>query len=271
MYYKLIACSVLQREFSLLASRCSNTIDITTVRQQYHETPAFMTRMLQEEIDRIDNNTDPHTTDLTRRDIDAILLGYGLCSNAVVGLHSKKYPIVIPKAHDCATLVIGSREAYQQYFETYKGSYFFTRGWYELGEFDASDSRRMEQLRQLYMEKYEDEDIVDELMELELELTKNYKYITYVDWPALSDGASRQCAKDICAARGWTYNEMLGSDSLLDDLLEGRWDPKNSLSFSPVKLPNPLTILRSSKQPPSLKNKNLFFPWGKNLLYPEGK
>ena len=233
MNYKLIACSVLQREFACLSFKCSNTIDVTTVRQQYHEVPTTLNRILQEEIDRIDSNTDPHTNDLSRRNIDAILLGYGLCSNAVIGLHSKKYPIVIPKAHDCATLVMGSKEIYQQYFETYKGSYFFTRGWYDLGEFDADDSRRQEQLRQLYMEKYEDEEIVDELMEMELELTKNYKYITYVEWPDLADEASRQCALDICAARGWTYNHMMGSSSLLEDLLEGRWDPEKFLVLQP--------------------------------------
>lgn len=233
MYYKLIACSVLQREFALLASKSSNTIDITTVRQQYHETPSLLTQMLQAEIDRIDDNTDPHTNDLSRRDLDAILLGYGLCSNAIVGLHSKKYKIVIPKAHDCATLVMGSREAYQEYFETYKGSYFFTRGWYELGAFDTDDERRLSQLRQMYMEKYEDEEIVDELMEMEKEMTHNYKYITYVEWPGLSDAASIQCAKDSCAARGWTYNHMLGSPCLLEDLLEGRWDPERFLVLHP--------------------------------------
>ena len=233
MYYKLIACSVLQREFALLASKCSNTIDITTVRQQYHEVPTTLTQMLQAEIDRIDSNTDPHTNDLTRRDIDAILLGYGLCSNAIVGLHSKKYRIVIPKAHDCATLVMGSKEAYQEYFETFKGSYFFTRGWYELGAFDTDDERRLNQMRQFYMEKYEDEEIVDELMSMEKEMTANYKYITYVEWPGLSDEASIQCAKDSCAQRGWTYNHMMGSSRLLEDLLEGRWDADKFLILEP--------------------------------------
>lgn len=233
MYYKLIACSVLQREFASIAWRSSNTIDITTVRQQYHETPAALNKMLQEEIDRIDSNTDPHTNDLQRRDIDAILLGYGLCSNAIVGLRSKKYRLVIPKAHDCATLVMGSKEAYQEYFETYKGSYFFTRGWYELGAFDTGDQRRLSRLRQMYMEKYDDEEIVAELIELESEMTKNYKYITYVQWPDLSDEASLQWAKGSCAARGWTFNQMLGNSALLEDLLEGRWDPEKFLVLQP--------------------------------------
>lgn len=233
MYLKLIACGVLQREFASLACRCPNTVDITTVRQQYHEVPANLTKVLQEEIDRIDNNTDPHTNDLTRRDLDAILLGYGLCSNALVGLKSKKYKLVIPRAHDCATLVMGSKEAYQNYFETFKGSYFYTRGWYELGVFELTDERRVQEIRRLYMEKYQDEEIVDELMDLELDMMKHYKYITYVNWPGLSDETSRAWAKDMCDEHGWTFNEMEGSSSLLEDMLWGNWDEEKFLVLQP--------------------------------------
>lgn len=233
MYLKLIACSVLQREFASIAFRCPNTIDVTNIRQQYHETPAVLNKMLQEEIDRIDENRDPHTNDLQRRDLDAILLGYGLCSNAVAGLKSKKYKLVIPRAHDCATLVMGSKEAYQQYFETYKGSYFYTRGWYELGAFSQDDGRRLEELRQMYMEKYEDEEIVEELLELEADMMKNYKYITYVQWPGLSDEVSQAWAKQMCQSHGWTYNEMVGSASLLEDMLWGNWDPEKFLVLQP--------------------------------------
>jgi len=233
MYLKLIACSVLQREFASIAAHCENTIDITTVRQQYHEVPINLNKILQEEIDRIDNNTDPHTNDLLRRDLDAIVLGYGLCSNALVGLRSKKYKLVIPRAHDCATLVMGSKEAYQNYFETYKGSYFYTRGWYELGAFALDDERKLEEIRRMYMEKYDDEEIVDELMDLEVDMMRNYKYITYVNWPGLSDETSRTWAKNMCENHGWTFNEMEGSSSLLEDLLNGNWAPDKFLVLQP--------------------------------------
>lgn len=233
MYLKLIACSVMQREFASLAAHCPNTIDISNIRQQYHEVPVNLTKALQEEIDRIDNNTDSHTNDLTRRNLDAILLGYGLCSNAIVGLKSKKYKIVVPRAHDCATLVMGSKEAYQQYFETYKGSYFYTRGWYELGAFTLDDEGRLEEIRRFYMEKYQDEEIVDELMELELDMMKNYKYITYVRWPGLSNEESYIWAKQMCEGHGWIFNEMEGSDSLLKDMLWGNWDPDKFLVLEP--------------------------------------
>ncbi len=53
--------------------------------------------MLQEEINKIDATEDLHTSyppyDLP---FDGILIGYGLCSNGVVGLSSQKYPLIMP-------------------------------------------------------------------------------------------------------------------------------------------------------------------------------
>ena len=46
---------------------------------------------------------------------DAILLGFGLCSMGIVGLHSSKMPLVVPRAHDCITMLLGSRETYQKW------------------------------------------------------------------------------------------------------------------------------------------------------------
>ena len=74
MYLKLIACKVLQREVASLMYRCPNTIDVTMIKQGYHETPEILRKVLQEEIDRIDGNTDPHTNDLAECRLDANFL-----------------------------------------------------------------------------------------------------------------------------------------------------------------------------------------------------
>ena len=232
-YFKLLACKVLQREIASIAYKCPNTIDVTMVKQWYHETPEILKKTLQEEIDRIDENTDPHTDNLERRDLDAILLGYGLCSNAVVGLKSKKYKIVIPRAHDCTTLVMGSKEAYQDYFNTYKGSYFYTRGWLELGAVLGNMEEKLERKRKEYMEKYEDEDTVEYLLDVDRQMLKNYSCITYVEWPELSEPLVEAKVKEVADERKWTYNHMVGNNSLLTDLLNGNWDEERFLVLEP--------------------------------------
>lgn len=74
-------------------------------RKLSHEAPWRLREMIQQEID----NADP-------AEFDYILLGFGLCGNAIAGLKARRVPMVIPRAHDCCTLFLGSREAYTRYF-----------------------------------------------------------------------------------------------------------------------------------------------------------
>ena len=65
---------------------------------------------------------------------EAVLLGYALCGNGTAGLTAGTLPLVIPRAHDCIALLMGSRERYQNYFEQNPGVYFRSTGWLERGE-----------------------------------------------------------------------------------------------------------------------------------------
>ena len=116
MRFKLIGCKLIQREIASIIARTDNIVDVTLIRQDYHQTPELLRDILQKEIDEIDANESKYTNDLTLNDIDAILIAYGLCSNATAGIRSSKYKLVIPKAHDCSTLLMGSKEAYCKFF-----------------------------------------------------------------------------------------------------------------------------------------------------------
>ena len=61
-----------------------NSFDLTTLRQNYHSVPLHLHDYLQAEIERIERKDDPYTNNL--EEFDAIVLGYGLCSNALIGL-----------------------------------------------------------------------------------------------------------------------------------------------------------------------------------------
>ena len=116
MYYKLLGCKIIEREIASLTYNCQNIIDVTTIRKKLHDTPQKLHDILQAEIDLIDANQHCYSNDTSINDYDAILLAYGLCSNVVTGLSSQKYPLVIPKAHDCVTLMLGSKESYLDYY-----------------------------------------------------------------------------------------------------------------------------------------------------------
>jgi hypothetical protein len=69
-----------------------------------------MRRILQEEIEKVEPDK-----------YEAILLGYGLCNNGTLDLRAA-VPVVIPKAHDCITLLLGSKEKYREYFDQNPGT-----------------------------------------------------------------------------------------------------------------------------------------------------
>ena len=54
MRLKLIACKVLTREISALSAVCPHYIDVTFLRQGFHNDPALLQKTLQAKIDRID-------------------------------------------------------------------------------------------------------------------------------------------------------------------------------------------------------------------------
>jgi hypothetical protein len=155
MRVQFIACKVMQREAYFCAARSKNTVDIVLMPQGLHENPDNLRSEVQGALEKVD--------DLHGRRYDASLLGYGLCSNGIVGL-SAKIPIVIPRGHDCVTLLLGSKEKYREYFDSHRGIYWYSSGW--IGAGNPPGKERYEKTLDEYREKY-GEDNAKYLMETE--------------------------------------------------------------------------------------------------------
>lgn len=230
MRLKILACKILFRELSALAAHCENIIDVTYLKQDFHNTPELLQAQLQAEIDKLDNAQDPYTGSF---DFNAILLGYGLCSNAVVGLVSQKYPIVIPKAHDCISLFLGSREKYKCYFDTHQGGiYWYSRSWIESTPMPSKE--RYDHTYKHYLEKY-GEDNAQYLMEMEQDWLVKYNTCAFVDWQSFDTQHAKDYTKACADYLGWQYEELQGSDALLKNLLDGNWSSHDFLVIPPQK------------------------------------
>ncbi len=123
MKLHVIACSVMTREISLVAATCENTLHLHFMEQDLHNQPDELRKALQAEIHSIEA-AGKYGAGGNDGDVDAIILAYGLCSNAICGVRSRYYPVVAPRAHDCVTLIVGSRESYQEYFDRHPGTYW---------------------------------------------------------------------------------------------------------------------------------------------------
>ena len=231
-YFKILSCKIFQRELSQVIPSCPNALDVTFMQQDLHAYPNLLREALQREIDLIEAGSDPHSNKKCFEHAEAILLCYGLCSNALVGIKSKRIPLVIPRAHDCVTHFMGSKERYADYFEKVKGTFFYTHGWLDLGlEVGQSD---IERKRSEYMERFDgDEDTVEYLLNMDKEMYKNYHYITYITWPGLPNESGIDAAEKLAAKSGMELLRYEGTSRLMADMVNGNWNEEDFLILKP--------------------------------------
>lgn len=220
-HFLLIACEVLYREFSYLAALSENTIDIIWLSQGLHDLgPEKMSAKIQETINNV--QTDKY---------DAILLGYALCNNGVENIMSPDIQIVIPKAHDCITLFLGSRKRYKEYFDNNPGTYFLSSGWIErdetnMFEVDGTINQKLGldfSMNEL-IEKYGEENAryVAETMG---NFVKNYQKITYIKTVFEEDDNSFiKEAENMAAEKDFEFECIDANLTLLKRLLDGKWE-----------------------------------------------
>ena len=222
MRYRVIACKVLMRELYMLAAHAQSTVEISLMRQQLHNTPDLLRESVQREIDR---------TEAGDTAFDAILLGYCLCSNGIVGLRAKKTPLVVARGHDCITLLLGSRQRYHELFHGREGGiYWYSPGWIE--HTLQPGRERFERVYAEYLSKY-GEDNARYLMETEQGWMKKYSCATYVSWPTLWSPGQAAYTRDCADYLGWSYEEYRGDDALARRLLEGDWNEEDFLVVPP--------------------------------------
>lgn len=225
MRLKIIACRVLFRELSLLAARSRNTVDTIFLDQRYHDQPEGLRNALQEQINGIEAEEAPpaHSPYAMNRGYDAILLGYALCSNSIVGVRSSRYRLVIPRAHDCISLFLGSRKRYREYFDKHPGTYWYTRGWMENVLMPGKE--RYEKTYSHYAEQY-GEDNAEYLMQMEQDWLAKYNRCTFIGWPEIPAEDHKEETRQSSRYLNWAYDEQQGSSELLQDFVEGNWDDR---------------------------------------------
>lgn len=109
-----LACTMQVDLIKYLYKLYKIAIPIHWIERKYHNDPEKLNTVLQKKIDE-------------NQDVDEILLSYGLCGNAVIGLKSENTEIILPKYDDCICqqLQIDSR----QRICPEKGCMYLTREW----------------------------------------------------------------------------------------------------------------------------------------------
>jgi hypothetical protein len=237
--FKVIACEATAPQVEMAAKECGNEIAIMTLDANLHAMgPKNMPGEMQKAIDQVDAGR-----------YDAILLAYGLCNNGICGLHAA-IPIVVPRAYDCITLFMGSKEKYRRYFDGRPDALLVSAGTLnEKANYDLFNGvAEREKKRQELLEKYDEED-VEYLMETSgADPLKSYRRITFINDGVGDIEKHRDLARRFAGESKWDFEEFQGDMELFRRLLSGDWDEDSFQVIRPGEIIMPSyteTILRS--------------------------
>lgn len=193
----VISCSVLE---DLLGKRLPSKVPAVWLDIMLHNTPKKLTATLQAHIDTI---AEPSN----------IIVGYGLCGNALVGVKAGVHRLIIPRTHDCVAIFLGSHQRYVQRFFASPNTYYLTKGWIDARDEPLSDYHDLV--------KEFDEDSADYIFDMKY---KHYRKVCLVGFSQQEldeyRGRARAVA-DFMDKRfgGVVLEETLGSTALIETLV----------------------------------------------------
>lgn len=195
---KVIACRVVIEE---LLPLLPNSIQYETLDFGLHANPDKLKKALQEKIDALNHEE------------GMILLGYGLCSRAVVGLRSEHCSLLIPRVDDCISIFLGSREDYLKQMKSEPGTYYLTKGWIEAGD---NPFGLYDQMAERYG--------VEKAHGLIKRMLKNYTRLVFINTGQYEVDRYRQLSRELASRYDLRFEEIYGSTSLVKKMIHGPWD-----------------------------------------------
>jgi hypothetical protein len=227
--YLALTCEALARSIYHLAAETPHTVSIRLFGQGLHNRPKNLRSILQEEITAVPDG-----------EFDAVLLVYGMCGTSTVGLTAGETPLVIPRAHDCITLYLGSRDRYQEEFDRHPGTYWYSVDYIERADkgasvaLGASGIEATEEQYEAYVKKYGQE-TADMLMEEIRKWTQHYTRAAFIDTGFGDTESYEKLASGKAQKEGWVFERLQGNRRLLRMLVNGDWAKEDFLVVPPGK------------------------------------
>lgn len=193
----IVACRTVEDELRAALARLGSDIPVVFLNAGLHIFPDKLREAVQTELDRIEN-------------VDTVLMGYGFCGKGLVGIRSDRFRIVVPRVHDCISLLLGSHATRANFGHDV---FFITQGWlgHELGlvhEYEQSVARYGE----------------ERALRLTRRTMQNYTRLAAIDTGAYDVDSLEPQVADLAGKLGWQFEKTAGSLRFFEKLITGPWD-----------------------------------------------
>jgi hypothetical protein len=219
MLSSIIACETVRDELEYALDlagvdcdvRCDIRCDIRWVESGLHNFPDRLRKRLQEDLDALPG-------------CDRVLMAFGCCGNAVVGLETGDYELIIPRVDDCLSLLIGSTERRMQLSEN-GSTYFLTPGWLRGGQATSVEYQ--------YTVKKYGEEFGRSIMR---KMFAHYRYLGLLDTGIYNTADALPEVVSLADKQDLEHSVLPASVEYLCDLLRGPWESDRFVVVPPFSV-----------------------------------
>jgi len=193
---KLFCCKTMMDEVEAIRPA---HLAIEYIEYALHRYPDKLREELQK---RIDNEGDA----------TVLVFVYGLCSRGLDGLRAGSKTLVIPRVHDCISLLLGSRLKYEEEFGSDPGTYYLSKGWIDQ---KGDPYQEYEENKAKYGE--------ENAKWISDEIYRNYKRVVFIDTNLPELGGYEEYSRQVADFLGCGYQKILGEQEYFERIVAGDW------------------------------------------------
>lgn len=205
MTFGIIGCKTLERELLRSMELAGCDAPVLWVDSGLHNWPDKLRGRIQELLDSCNG-------------CNTVLLAMSLCGNAVAGLKTGDFRLVVPRCDDCIDLLLGSPERRK----ALPGTYFLTQGWLD-GELNLWAEYQMA------LNKYGEK----RGKRIFSAMLAHYRQLALLDTGCFSVEALEPEVRRMAGELGLEPVRLEGTLAYLTALLTPPWDPRQFLIVPP--------------------------------------
>lgn len=196
-----LACETIIDEIKRAAEEIDSQIPIRWIESGLHNSPEKLRSYLQDEIDSLESS-----------DVDNILLLFGYCGNALLGLTSSRCRLIVPRVDDCISLLLGGNKVRNALSEKAM-AYYLTKGW-------LRHNNNLWNEYHYCLRKYGPRR-TEEIYRIML---GNYKNLNVIETGAYNLDDILPQTEELAGALGLEHEIVSGSLQIIHKALLGKWD-----------------------------------------------